>query len=162
MGFPSEILATCEDSIRRIKSDRRYLVLAVEEAGRLVGRSTEIDENSCRCPFHNDHDPSGSLHEDPGSNPRDTWLFTCHGCRTQGGEWNQTNPRKPSNSGDAIAVVLVAWARTRREPSFEEACLWLVDAFERRYGQAAAPASPLPGAPADRIFPPDRPRGSDD
>ncbi len=134
MPFAPEVFHLAPDRLRQLKADRRYLELALEEAGQLLGRPTRFDGTGCRCPFHNDENPSGSLHEDFGRDGNRTWLFTCHACPDRGDEWNRQNPDRPSNSGDAIAVLRSAAKRAGRDMTFNEACGLLLDAFAKRHG----------------------------
>ena len=150
MGFAADLPVVASDDLKRIKTDRCYLELALEEAGRLLGRPTKVSGSTCCCPFHPDEHPSGSLHQDNHRNGRGAWLFTCHGCGTGRHEWNRANPKKLTNSGDAIAVLRAASKRAGGEMSFQQACRWLLDEFQQRYGHqpVALPAATPPSAPS--------------
>ncbi len=144
MPFSPDLLVSDPLSVAKIHRDRRYLEYALEQAGQWLQHAPRIDGEGCRCPFHDDQKPSGSIHQDVHNR---IWLFTCHGCRTLGGEWNQQNPKNPSNSGDAIAVLRAAADRAGRPLTFAAACQHLVDAVEIPAAPANAPTViQFPGA----------------
>jgi hypothetical protein len=135
--------SVADGDIRRIKTDRRCLEHALEEAGRLLKRPVELSGDACRCPFHDDQKASGSLHLDY-ANPHREWLYTCHGCPDHGAQWNNLNPAKPSNSGDAIAVLRVAWARAGKKLSFQHACEELLNVTSRQSSTYVHPGLIIP------------------
>jgi hypothetical protein len=59
------MLSREQDLVRR---DRQALIAAIEAAGGKVSGS------NARCPFHDDTNPSGSIHQGDD----DAWRFTCH------------------------------------------------------------------------------------
>ncbi|MFQ5502939.1 MAG: DnaB-like helicase C-terminal domain-containing protein, partial [Phycisphaerae bacterium] len=133
MGFAISPQTVSPTDLATLKTDRHYLEYALAEAGILLNnKATQIDGDACKCPFHNDNNPSGGLHQVCGNGDW-IWLYTCHGCPDKGGEWNNLNPDHPSNSGDAIAVLRSAHKRKGQELSFADACQMLRKGAQRRY-----------------------------
>jgi hypothetical protein len=144
VGFSAFCEPVTDDDIRRIKTDRRCLEHALEEAGRRLKRPVELSGDACRCPFHHDQKPSGSLHVDYYAHLRREWVYTCHGCPDQGVQWNNLNSTKPSNSGDAIAVLRVAWASAGKKLSFQQACEELLNVTNRQSSTYVHPGLIIP------------------
>ncbi len=137
MGFNKRRQSISEADRNAIRSDRRFVELALDEAYRLLGvRPADLSLEARRCPFHGDDHPSGSVFTDYRSG---TWLYKCH---TECG-WNTLDPAKPGSTGDAIAVLRVAHAETGQPISFPEACEWLLNEFERRFSAAGSKSTGL-------------------
>ena len=154
MSFAPPPARIADEDLARLKQDRHVLEFALAEAGVLLQEHpTTITGDACRCPFHRDENPSGSLHRDPTGR---TWLYTCHGCPTNGNAWNNLNPDKPSNSGDAIAVLRAAHRRMGSDLTFSDACERLLGASARRDG------SPGADLPAPTVEAPERAKNARD
>lgn len=141
MGLSPDQLSITDEQRIGIKSDKRYLVLALQQAGRLLQKDIALTADACKCPFHHDDQPSGSLFQDQSPGRQKTWMYKCHGC----GDWNQVNPGTANGSGDAIAVLQAAHRRIGKSLSFPDACRWLLNA-------AAPPVEP--DNPAEPQLPP--------
>ncbi len=81
-----------------IKRCRDLLEWALREAG------ATIDGDRVKCPFHDDGQASGSIHNGTGDG---ACLYTCHACEWNGGK----------STGDSIAVL-----RNSKGLDFEAAC----------------------------------------
>ena len=95
-----------------LKKDRGRLTAELEAAGATVTGTT------VRCPFHEDTNPSGGIHELDGGQ----WAYTCHGCT-----WNGD-----TKSGDVVDVV-----KRAKKCDFRGACEHL------RLSDAQVPATHL-------------------
>ena len=91
------------------------------------------------CPFHHDKTPSGSIHSSSSRSGSASWLFTCHGCPHESEAWNQAKPQKPSNSGDAIAILRAAHRLAGHDLSFADA----VSTLEGLAASAALPTQTM-------------------
>ncbi len=149
MGFPTEPSVVGDSELKRIKTDRRFLELALEEAGRGLCSAPRISDDACHCPFHHDEHRSGSLYKDRKTGD---WLFKCHACGGfgGGGGWNDLNPGKLRDFGDPIALLQVARKRAGQENDFQTACRWLLNSHAQHYPTPAfsIPPAPLPPVPA--------------
>jgi hypothetical protein len=124
------------DALRR---DRGALVTALQTAGAVVTGS------AVKCPFHEDGQASGSVHEGGGG-----WVYTCHACDWNGGK----------RSGDIIDVV-----RRARSLDFRGAVAVLGVAPDAGGNGAPRPANPAGGTQtrpetpeaAETRFPAERP-----
>ncbi|GMU37712.1 MAG: hypothetical protein EDS66_12225 [Planctomycetota bacterium] len=79
-----------------VRADKGQLIRALEDAG------AEIRGSAVKCPWHEDRNASGGVHEHDGG-----WRYTCHGCGWNGGE----------GSGDVFDVLQVS-----RGLDFKAAC----------------------------------------
>lgn len=57
------------DELQRMREDREQLLQELTEAGAEV----KYGGRTVKCPFHEDHNPSGSVYEKNG-----IWRFQCH------------------------------------------------------------------------------------
>lgn len=60
-------------AVEAAKQSRERLMAELENAG------AHFRGRNCKCPFHDDRSPSGSVYEHEGS-----WYFKCHGCQFHG------------------------------------------------------------------------------
>ena len=86
MPHNEEQAQSAPSGLQALKADRSLLERVVRQAG------GSIQGDSVNCPFHDDNNPSGSIHQTDGDG---AWLYTCHACK-----WNNGQ-----RTGDAIAVI---------------------------------------------------------
>ncbi len=141
-----------EDTRKSLKTDRRYLEAALREAARLLNRSVALTGDACRCPFHDDKKPSGSLHTD---NTGRDWLYTCHVCQGGNSGWNSTSGNGNGNvsSGDAMAVLMEATEQAGKPLNFQAACQWLLNNGQNGQQAPSRPIVAVPPVPPPPVDP---------
>jgi hypothetical protein len=80
------------------KKDRQSLIDELTNAG------AKFHNNSCNCPFHDDHTPSAGIYQDDGGN----WRFKCQSCGVFGDVWDI----QARNEGKDVAELLKAVSRS--------------------------------------------------
>lgn len=109
--------------LQSIKSDMGLMRAALEQAG--VSKWLGNGRRQCRCPFHDDRNPSAGIHR---ANNGQAWLFTCCACGISTDVIGVVAMTRNMSAGDVLRHLHetgellpgVAVQRTREEPNRQE------------------------------------------
>ena len=121
-------------ALDRLRHNRTALVGILEEAGTSVA-----DSGACRCPFHDDHQPSAGVFETEDG----TWRFKCHACGACGDVLDLVRRVRGLGFRAAIAAMGIAGknaANNRPTPArvFETVEEAAAEAASRKGGEVEA------------------------